>query len=380
MRRLRIAFLSGGGFVHIGPYLDYFRDRGHEVILVAYDRLAKDYGVQTFDVSRGASGKNGLSKWKYLLAGISLRRLIRRIKPDILNGHYVTSAGTICRLAGFRPFVLTAHGSDLVVAARSPLWRRVVSSALKRAALVNTVSEPLRDIARSMGVADANILVSTLGVDTSVFRYEPAVELRSPPRLLCTRTLGEVYDPLTILRGCEVLRDRGVACTLTFAAGGPLIDGLRKKTAEAGLADRVRFLGGFDNRSLPDMLREHDIYVSASLWDGTSISLLEAMASGLVPVVSRIESNQAWLADGVSAMMFDRGDAARMAEAVERAIADGAWRRSAVQANRDTVVRRADRHTNMAALEAAFFRIVEGGRGGRVTSDPEADRVEELAT
>lgn len=359
VRKLRIAFLSGGGFVHIGPYLDYFKSRGHEVCLIAYDRVARDYGVPTFDVSRGASGKKSSSKWRYLLAGGSVRRITRQFGADILHGHYVTSAGTICLLSRFKPYAMTAHGSDLVASSCSKFWRQVVGLALRRSALVNTVSEQLRSIALGMGIPDEKILVSTLGVDTGFFPYRPPEDMQGPVRLLCTRTLGEVYDPFTILKACTILRDRKCAFTLTFAAGGPLMEALRRRAVQEGVSESVRFLGGYSNADLPGLLRTHDVYVSASLWDGTSISLLEAMSCGLAPVVSRIESNKAWVVDGETALMFDCGNAEELARAIEQAMGNAQWRRTAAEMNRETAVRRADRRSNMARLEAAFVKIVE---------------------
>lgn len=342
---------------HTAPYLRFFRQRGHEVVWLAYDKPNHDYGVPTYDISHGANAKVGRTKWRYLLAGLSLGRLAPYLNLDIVHGHYATSAGIICMLAGCRPYVITAHGSDLIRSMNSPIWRPILRRSLSGAACVNPVSEELACYARTLGVPDERLLVATLGVDTRFFVFAPRARLSQPVKLLCTRALGEVYDPATIVGGCRVLRREGVDFTMTFAATGPLQSGLQRLAEDYGIRDRVVFLGGYDNTTLPDLLRRHDIYVSASLWDGTSISLLEAMSAGIYPVISRIASNKAWCDETAGPMMFECGDVEGFAAAVMAALSDEEMRQAVLARNRRVIEDRGDRDKNMLLLEGRFLEI-----------------------
>lgn len=359
MRKLRLAIVSAGSLTHVGPYLEYLTSRGHEVHWVTYDRPSRDYGATVHDLSRGANSKQQNTKWKYLLAGLSARRLLRRIKPDLVHGHYVTGSGVVIWLSGYRPFVLTAHGSDLIASTKSRLWRGVLRKVLPRAAWINVVSDELADLARGLGVRDDRLIVANVGVDVQRFAFRPGGAIRRPPRLLCTRTLDDVYDPATIIEACRLLRAEGVAFSLTFAAGGPLENPLRQQVAASGLDEQVRFLGGYVNNTLPAILAEHDVYISASLWDGTSICLLEAMAAGLFPIVSRIRSNLAWVDEGKTALTFTCRDAQQLAQAIKQALADTELRSRAVEINRATVEQRGDRAAIMSMLENRYYSWVE---------------------
>ncbi len=363
MHKLRIAFLSGGTFTHIGPYLAFFRDRGHEVHWIAYDRPKEDFGVITHDVSRGADSMDPSTKWKYLLAGLSTRRLLRKIQPDLLHGHYVTASGLIALMGGFRPYMLTVHGSDLIRSLRSMFWRRLLRLAFDRAAVINVVSAQLGELAGELGVPADKLLVATLGVDTEQFAFRLPRPPSTPVRLLCTRTLNELYDPQTIVRACALLRERGLSFRLTLAARGSLMESLRQQVAKLGLDDCVSLLGGYANQDLPAMLHEYDAFVSASLSDGTSICLLEAMAAGILPIVSRIPSNQAWLEDGRSGLMFDCGDHHQLAEQILRASADHDLHQSAAVRNRRIVEEHASRQKGMLCLEECYYRLASRGVG-----------------
>jgi L-malate glycosyltransferase len=357
MKKLCIAFLSAGRFTHIGPYIDFFKSRGHEVFLIKYDYSEKTFGVQAYDISHGARGDKQDSKWKYLLAGVSIRKVLREIRPDILHGHYITSAGVISWMSGFSPYILTAHGSDVIGSMKSWLWRQILPRVLAKAALVNPVSEDLAVNINTLGVPQEKMFVSTYGVDTEKYYFDLRIPDGKPWKLLCTRTLADVYDPETILKACKKLKDRGLCLEMTFAANGPMLDGLRQAARQENIIDYVKFTGGYDNADLPKLLHANDFFISASLWDGTSISLLEAMAAGIFPVVSRIAANSALLEEGKSALMFDCGNENQLVDMILRAINDNHLRQSAVQINRRCVEEKADRMKNMLALEKIYYDI-----------------------
>jgi len=97
---------------------------------------------------------------------------------------------------------------------------------------------------------------------------------------------------------------------------------LHAMVSEAGLDDRVYF-GGFTSlQDLPGMYRSADVYVSASHSDGSSVSLMEALACGKPALVSDIPGNREWIQPGVQGWLFKDGDSeelsARMSEICER--------------------------------------------------------------
>lgn len=342
------------------PYCRFFTSRGHNVSCITYTRPEIDFGgMEVYDISTGFVPRNVVGKLIYLAGINKLRKLLREAKPDILHGHYVTSAGLLCLFSGFRPYVLTAHGSDVIGSMKSCLWKNLLRIILRQASLVNTVSDELTALATKLGVPDEKILVRSLGVDTKLFCYRSPRVLRPPVKLLCTRRLAKVFDPVTIVNACEILKTKSISFRLTFAAGGPLERQLQNLVSENDLAAQVTFMGGYDNSDLLELLHNHDIYISASLWDGTSISLLEAMSSGIFPVVSRITSNMAWLEEGRTTFMFESGNAAELAEKIIRVIKDNKLRQAATEKNRKLVAEKADREKNMLLLEKKYYEIVK---------------------
>lgn len=358
-----LLVLSHGSLTHVHPYLLYFRERGHSVTWATLGTVAGPpsaiEGVEVTPVAPDWPGREqSLRKVLQLRNVKALRALLRERKPDLVHAHFLSSAGLLALLAGATPLAVTVHGSDLT--GRMPLLRKLVARAVSsRAALLNPVSAPLELALRGICARNSDFLVATLGIELDSLPFDPKPTLQEEPRLLCTRSLEDVYDPATIVEAVDRLRRTGLAAKLTFAAGGSLSDDLKQRVSAAGLEDAVRFLGGFSASELPGLFQSHDLYVSASHRDGTSLSLLEAMASGIYPVVSRIPANQAWLTDAADARLFEPGNVDALASAVRAALAEPRPE-AALAANRARVERDGDRLKNFERLEKSFVALRAG--------------------
>jgi glycosyltransferase involved in cell wall biosynthesis len=95
---------------------------------------------------------------------------------------------------------------------------------------------------------------------------------------------------------------------------------LRQIFQQGGVSNQVHFPGQVNQAELPHYYRSADLYVSASHSDGTSISLLEALACGTPALVSDIPGNREWVQPGVQGWWFPDGDAQELAQGITQAI------------------------------------------------------------
>ena len=300
---MRICFISHGQLIHTDPYLDFFKARGDDVHFICLTPSPPKQ-VPTYNMGFGRyTLKKG--KWKYLLSAVRIRRLVRKLKPDIVHAHYATSGGLAGLICGFHPFVVTVHGSDLTLGIKSRIWRPLLKTIFNHADCVNTVSEDLKEMVLTLGVCAEKIKVITPGIDTKKFSFveKGPIGKEQPLRLICTRRLEPVFNHRTIIEALAILKSKGVRFHLVLVGDGTLKEKLEQLVKEKQLSDQVTFLGQLDNSKLPQVLQQNDVYLSASHWDGTSLSLLEAMATGLFPVVSDIKANKAWLEDNVTSLL-----------------------------------------------------------------------------
>ena len=137
---------------------------------------------------------------------------------------------------------------------------------------------------------------------------------------------------------------------------------LERRARDTLPAGRFEFVGRLAPAALAALLGRAEIYLSASRSDSTSVSLLEAMACGAVPVVSDIDGNREWVEEGDGARLFAPGDAGAVTRALERALGDPEWRATARARNRRVIEERGDWSTNMGRIEALFEALAAGAR------------------
>jgi glycosyltransferase involved in cell wall biosynthesis len=361
---MRICYVVHSASHFAAPYVDYFARNGHEAHVISFSQEPLANAVNHHPVAREYDPTG--NKLDYVRAIPAVRRLVRRIAPDLLHAHYLTSNGMVAAATGFHPLVVSARGSDVHDSMRSPWRRALVRMVMNRADLVNPVSRELAAKVASLGVPAGKTLCLTQGIDTA--RFVVPRRSRAPGRvtMICTRKLHRPYQPATIVEALALIAARGLDFHFTFAATGRDQAMVRRMVAERRLGARVGFLGGYLPEQLPGLLAEQDIYVSASLWDGTSPALLEAMAAGAYPVVTDCPANREWLQGDGDGLLFAPDDIAGLAACLlTAATRSGLWEAAAVR-NRRIVIERADRETNMRIMAANYDRLVEEfSRGGR---------------
>ena len=171
------------------------------------------------------------------------------------------------------------------------------------------------DLAISLGLAAERIVLIPWGVDLEVFTPTgPVVSaaahgFASGSRVvLSLRTHDTLYRTSDVIEAFARAALVDPALMLVMGGDGPLTPAHRARVAELGLESRVRFIGRVDEAELPALLRGAELYVTASETDGTSVTLLQAMACGVSVVASDNPGNDWWIEEGVTGHRFAVGD------------------------------------------------------------------------
>ena len=136
--------------------------------------------------------------------------------------------------------------------------------------------------------------------------------------------------------------------------GGSLAPNLRRIFQRGGVQDFVAFPGQVGQGDLPAYYRGADLYVSASLSDGSSVSLMEALACGCPVTVSDIPSNREWVDEGVEGWFFPVEDERALAEAILAAVGSKTNLSRMAQAARKRAAAKADWNQNFPQLLRAY--------------------------
>lgn len=378
--RLRLCVVGDMDGVHTRSWLRYFVERGHEVHAVAYYRpasLLEGVTLHVLNPSRaGGTGGGGRPVARLLPPSLlrlanalryqrrGLGRVVRSVAPDVLHGHYVVEHGFYAALTGYHPYVVTAWGSDvLVAAARSPLTQAIAHFALRRADLVTSNNAYMARRIVGLGVPEERVAVVTLGAER-FFLEEPeaSVNLRPEaadrPTVISTRSLDSaLYNAEVIVRAMARVRQARSEARLLVAGRGRLRPALESLAAELGLGEAVEFLGLLPREEVRRALAGAHVFVSVPSSDATSVALLEAMAVGCFPIVSDLPSQEELVEEGVNGYRVPVGDAGALAERILAALGDAELRRRAVPLNRSLVEEKGLTEKNMAKMEEWYYRL-----------------------
>lgn len=350
---MRIAFVGNPEAVHFRRWIEEFERRGHECRAYTAPQLA---GALDGTVPIGWSklpGPPGL-----LLRVVDLRRKLRAFRPDVVHAHGAYNYGAWAALAGFRPLVLTVWGSDVLVAPRlGRLSRWKVRLALRSADVITGDSLDLLEVAVSLGAHPRACEHVVFGVDVDKFAPPRNRPVNDPPVVLSTRRLEPLYRIADIIDAVGILVADGYAVRLRVASYGTEEEALRRRAAQVA-PGAVEFLGRLTDAELLAEYQCADVFATVPSSDGTSVSLLEAMACALPIVATDLPANGQWLTDDTSALV-PVGDPAKIAAGIARFVGDQVARRSAGEQNRAKVVAEGSWARQMDRMERLYRDAAE---------------------
>lgn len=373
---MRLCIIANPNSIHTQRWVRYFALRGHEVHLVGPNPLTMSSSEDLQSVLNGGhfhdlTQVTNRRKFRFAVWSMTLRRLLRAIRPDVLHAHQVTGAGWLGAGSGYHPFLVTSWGSDLLVSAqRSPTQRHLASLVLRRADYVTCVAEPLAKAARALGVDEQRVEVVHWGVDTEVFHpgrtSTPAISMTeaTAPLVLSIRAVRPIYNPLVIAKAIPaVLARRPDARFIirTYSVDADLLAEFQGILAAGNATHAVEYVGDLaDDAAIAELYRQAAVVVSVPSSDGTPQSVLEAMACGAAPVVSDLPSLRAWLRPDVEGLFVPVGDSVALAEAILRLLDDAALRSSVQAAAVRLVQERADSRLWMQRYEQIYQQLAAG--------------------
>ena len=265
-------------------------------------------------------------------------------------------AAWVLRKTAGTPYIVSLRGGDVpghlsgmlagIHRFTAPFIRRI----WRDAAAVVANSDGLAELAKAHAPW-LEVSVIRNGVDSRLFTPRSAISFSSPPQLLYTGRLNEGKNIDVLLSSLAELRQ--LPWHLHLAGDGPLRPALEASLPRLGLVDRVSFHGWLSRTAVPEMYRQADIFVFPSSGEGTSNSLLEAMACGLPIVTHAVRGCIELVEDGVNGYAVPENNPAALTTALRTLIENRKLRAAMGEASRVRI----DSLFSWADCAEAFLRI-----------------------
>lgn len=373
---MRLFYIADVTSIHAQRWANYFAGKGHEVHFVSrrYTQGCEGLSdrIQVHALAKLAPLPQASRIAAYISAlpwVLQVRSLVEKIKPDIVHADFIGVPGYLGAASGFRPLVLGAWGSDIMIMPRqNRAYRFLTKQALRRADRIICVSSALMEEIIALGASPSKIDVIPIGVDTGKFSPRPRNEAPADtfqsgesPVVISTRSLKSIYDVETLVRAIPLVLREVPEAKFVIAGAGEQESQLKELARNLGVSSVARFTGWVPRAELPEYLSSADIYVSTSLSDGTSVSLLEAMACELSPVVTDIPANRPWVNDGENGFLFPAKGHKTLASKIIYLLNNEELRESFGRTSREIVQKKAEQQTEMEKIDSIYTELAKGG-------------------
>ena len=294
----------------------------------------------------------------------SLKSVLRETRPDIIHAGPIHSCAFLVALTKYHSLISMSWGSDMLVESEKDIFFRLITwYTLKRTSLFLGDCEAVKNKAIKFGYPEKRIVIFPWGINLNIFKPGRNSLIRQKLGwdeqfvLLSLRSWEKIYGVEVVAKAFVKAAKIEPDLRLFLLGSGSYKDLIKKIIHGAGVEDRVSFPGVIDQEDLPSYYQTADLYLSASFSDGSSVSLMEALGSGLPVLVSDIVGNKEWINSGENGWLFRTGDE----EDLAKKIIDIYHRRSTFpqigEKARETAEQKANWDNNFLKLLSAY-RIV----------------------
>jgi glycosyltransferase involved in cell wall biosynthesis len=367
---MRVLYFTRSDSPHDQRFIKAIAANGHEVFVLRLQPLEDSSGTQpgvTEIEWQGSPKRVGLVEITRIVPQV--RKIIKNIHPDVIHAGPIQGPAYLAALAGAKPLLSMSWGYDmLMIAGRNSLTKGITRFTLRRSQMLVADCQAVVDKALSFGMKNTRIVKFPWGVELDSFSPQrgemDAKALRA--RLgwedafivLGSRTWEPKYGMTVLAEAFVQAASQEPRLRLILLGKGSQEATIRSILEEGEVMDRVLFGGMVKQADLPGYYCAADLYVSPSHVDGSSISLLEALACGRPVAVSDIPGNQEWIEQDQTGRLFDDYDPEALTKAIIEAVHSTRLEEMGVNA-RKLAERKADWQNSVRLLMETYKKLAQ---------------------
>ncbi len=363
---MKVLYVSSNGGIHDYRFLKKLVN-DYEVLFLHYAAGEIIVEIDKLDNLQIISKRPAFRSMPLISERAHFKNVVKEFKPDIIHTGYVWQVGILAANSGFHPHLSMPWGSDILTEPDKSYFRRkLVQKVMETCDHVQCDAEFVKQkIIRDYNKPEENITVFPWGIDLELFSRSDKAAARSSLKLegdkfviLFNRYFEPVYGVNYLLDAYrEFASDKDDVMMLMLSDGTGKNDVLKFIT-EKGLDEKIQLIGRVPNHELPAFLNAADVYVSPSLSDGTSLSLLEAMACGTGLIVTDVPAIMEWV-NIDNGLIVQKGSTAEIKNALEEYYMNRELANTHGAKNIQIAKERADWNKNYLKLKEIYAKLTK---------------------
>jgi len=348
---MHICLVGDGQSIHIRRWAGWLHDHGHYTTILSLTRVVDSKGYdQVLEV------KPIMGRFGYARTAIKIRGILKRLGPDVVHGHYLTSGGFASSLAPGVPRIVSAWGSDVYADTKDFLKRQCIKWAVKHSDVTLGDSDHIVNAVKSL-VPRVDARKVIFGIDTELFKPNPIKHDRF--RFLSVRATGGVYNSDVIIKAFERANlDAELWMQEPNSDGFSIKDYVESRSE---LKKKVVWYGRRPYEKMPELYNSCDVGISVPNWDSSSTAVLEAFSSQMPVILSAIPQNDEWI-NGATLWQRELIDVNRLAEKMAFIRRMNWLVEETGVIVREQVITQGNFETEMQKAEAIYKEVVDANR------------------
>ena len=369
---MKICFVGPFSNIHTQRWVNYFANHGHDVHVISNSPIQDNiFEIKLYQFKTYRTGNYLLNLFAGIISlplkVIALKKLLTNINPQIVHVHYINELAFYLILTGFRPIVMTAWGSDILISPfKSKIRMKVLKYILKKADLITCDAEHLKDSMVNFGANPDKVKIIFYGTDVEKYNskyFNSEIRDRFVPKggniVISTRNHDQVYDIETLIKAIPAVLMKFPDTLFLIGGSGPLTEKLKDLVLSLKVEKNVHFLGRLSQDELPRYLASSDIYVSTALSDGgLAGSTAEAMSSGLPVIITDVGNNSQWVKNDIQGFLFPAKNSQSLAEKISQLLENKYLRQQMGTAGRQMIFENNNFSKQMSKMEKIYQELI----------------------
>jgi L-malate glycosyltransferase len=359
MKSIKVACLASADSIHTVRWVNEMTRWGHQVHLITMlppaEHNSIDNAVEIHLLPFPAPTGYFLNKWQ-------LKRLLKRIKPDLLHTHYASGYGTLSRLSDFHPTLLSVWGSDVFVFPYQAKWKeKILRLNLAAADYIASTSHIMKQQTEKFVAPKHPITITPFGVDCEKFKLFNEFKNSDEFIVGTVKGLEENYGIEYLIRAFAILKKNyqgAKQLKLLIAGIGSLENQLKTLTAELGIANETEFLGYVPNSDVPKILNRFSVSVCVSVSESFGVAVIEASSCGIPVVVSDVGGLPEIVKNNETGFIVDSKNPEATASAIMKLIEDPELKKRMGTAGRNYVLKNYEWNENASRMKKLYQIIM----------------------
>ncbi len=369
MNKIKVMFISAANSIHTVKWVNSLSDEFEIHLVYCKNHRPNIDNIKSEVILHELRFKAPIGYYSNVF---QLKKLYKKIKPDIVNTHYASGYGTLTRIAKLKPLMLSIWGSDVYdFPNESNIKRKILEKNVKYANYIASTSKVMaNELKRQFPNLQKEIFITPFGVDIEKFKKQENRREDNNFNIGNIKKLEKKYGIEYLILGVKKLIDRlkingeealADSIKLYIYGKGSQKEELEELIKQNNLEKQVLLMGVIPNDVVPEKLNELDVFCATSILNSESfgVAVVEAMSCQLPVIATDVDGFSEVMVNNETGYIIERKNTEQIADAIEKLLRNKELRQKFGENARKRVIENYNWLDNVQYMKEIYIKIKE---------------------